>query len=405
MRFPRFIFCMRFVALTSVVILSPSYSAHARTEASPSAVGSYRMKLVKVYDREGWSQPVEAYRILIPSDWKIDGWVRWRQDSIGCPDNIIDVGARAIAPDGVTGFEIFPPYNWQWVQDPQMRQALRQQEERNVQFLGPSSRGCPMIPANTADDVLRNYIVPQYRKGARLVASEPLPDVARATDAQVRANFAPLLQAGLLAGYRVDAGRVRLASTVQGRAAEEYVSATLTVVQQSTPSMTAAMQGQMGNSFTYGMSAYNFIATRAPQGQLGAKSKLFASIVESVRPNQMWLNAIQQVVINMKNTQIKGAADRAAIWRKAQQEISAIHNQVYKQQQAVNDRLAAQFSQTIRGVETYVDPTTKEAVELTSGYKQYWTNGQNEYILSDDSNFNPSVALKENWRLMQRPGK
>jgi hypothetical protein len=380
-------------------------SSSARSDDPAAAANPYRMKLVKVFDREGWGQPVEAFRLLIPSDWKVDGWARWRLGTIGCPDNIIDAGVRAIAPDGVTSFEIFPPYSWQWVQDPQMRQALLQQEQNNVQLMGPNARGCPMIPYMTAADVLRNVLIPQYRKGAQLMAAEPLPEVVRATEAQVRESFAPMVQAGLLAGYRVDAARVRLASAVQGKASEEYITATLTVVQQSTPSMTAMMQGRMGNSFTYGMSGYNFIATQALKGQLESKSKLFAAIVQSLRPNPVWMNAVQQVVINMKNTQAKGAADRAAIWRKAQQEISAIHNQVYQQQQAVNDRLAQQFSQTIRGVETYVDPNTKEKVELSAGYKQYWTNGQGEYILSDDVNFNPAVTFRENWRLMDRPAK
>ena len=56
-------------------------------------------------------------------------------------------------------------------------------------------------------------------------------------------------------------------------------------------------------------------------------------------------------------------------------------------------------------METYIDASTKEKIELTSGYEQYWSNGRGEYILSNDANFNPSVALKEDWRLMERPAK
>jgi len=358
------------------------------------------MKLIKVFDREGWSQPVEAYRILIPKDWKVDGWAHWRQGSIGCPDNIIDAGLRAVAPDGITGIEIFPPFSWQWVQDPPMRQALQQQEQMNVRLLGPNGRGCPMMGVMTAADALRTLLIPQYRKDAQIVATEELPEVARATDAKVRPNYAALLQAGLLTAYHVDAARVHLVTTVGGSPAEEFVSATITVTQQSMPSMTAMMQGRAGSSFLYGISGFNFIATRAPKGQLEADRQLFAAIVGSLRRNLIWMNAIQQVIINMKNVQSKGAADRAAIWRKAQQEISQMHNEAYQHQQAVNDRLAKQFDQTIRGVQTYVDPSTKESVELTSGYKQYWTNGQGEYILSDDASFHP----QGNWHLME-PGK
>ena len=367
------------------------------TSTPPASQPAYRMKLIKVFDREGWDHPVEAYRILIPSDWQAEGWTRWRAGSIGCPDNIIDAGFRAVAPDGVTGIEIFPPFSWQWVQDSALRQGLQQQQEMNVRMLGPNARGCPMISAMTAADVLRTVIIPQHRPGAQIGPVEMSPELAKAAQAQVAQGLDPLLKAGLLAGYHVDAAKIHLLTSVHGKQAEETVSATVTVVQQLLPSMGAMLQGRPGQSSLYGMSGSNLIATRAPKGSLEASQPLFAAIVASLRPNFVWMNAIQQVIINMKNVQSKGAADRAAIWRKAQQEISQIHEQAFQHHQAVNDRLAKQFDQTIRGVQTFVDPNTKESVELTSGYKQYWTNGSGEYILSDDANFRPGG----NWRLLE----
>jgi hypothetical protein len=75
----------------------------------------------------------------------------------------------------------------------------------------------------------------------------------------------------------------------------------------------------------------------------------------------------------------------------------------YQERQAVQDRLATQYDQSIRGVETFVNPSTHEQVELTGGYKDAWSNGLGEYILSDSTSFNPSMAFKGNWVRLERP--
>ena len=41
-------------------------------------------------------------------------------------------------------------------------------------------------------------------------------------------------------------------------------------------------------------------------------------------------------------------------------------------------------------------------MELSAGYRQAWSNGNGEYILSDDVNFDPSVSLHENWTQLNR---
>ena len=36
-----------------------------------------RMRMVKIMDSQGWGQPVEVARLLVPSDWKVEGGVNW----------------------------------------------------------------------------------------------------------------------------------------------------------------------------------------------------------------------------------------------------------------------------------------------------------------------------------------
>jgi hypothetical protein len=53
--------------------------------------------------------------------------------------------------------------------------------------------------------------------------------------------------------------------------------------------------------------------------------------------------------------------------------------------------------QNIRGVQTFRDPTSGRTMELSNQYDHAWLNGSNEYIMSDDPNFNPNGQLSGNW--------
>jgi hypothetical protein len=141
---------------------------------------------------------------------------------------------------------------------------------------------------------------------------------------------------------------------------------------------------------------------RAPAGELERQSQLYTTMIASIRPNMNWANAVQQIQMNIANVELVEAAKRAAIGAETNRVISAAITQQYQEQQRVQDRLADSFSQTQRGVEHFIDPSSHERVELSAGYRQAWSNGNGEYILSDDVNFDPSVSLHENWTQLNR---
>ena len=153
----------------------------------------------------------------------------------------------------------------------------------------------------------------------------------------------------------------------------------------------------------YQLMAYNVVGTWAPRGQLDRQARLFATMITSTRPNPQYQAAVAQFLNNVGRIQQQAAMDRQRIWREAQQSISSSIQQTYAQNQAVQDRMAEQFGQAIRGVETYIDPRSNERVELVGGYTSAWSNGKGEYILSDTPGFNPATALQEDWREMRRP--
>jgi hypothetical protein len=158
----------------------------------------------------------------------------------------------------------------------------------------------------------------------------------------------------------------------------------------------ALMQGMYSQSAaTYSMISDGIFVVRMPAARFDRK--LAAAIVASIRPNPQYRAAVSIFLQNMNNIAVRGAMDRAAIWRAAAQQVSATINESYRNQQAVQDRAAANFSDAIRGVQAYQNPRTGEQVELLGGFDNAWVNPRGEYLLSNTPGFNPGVVLREDW--------
>jgi hypothetical protein len=57
--------------------------------------------------------------------------------------------------------------------------------------------------------------------------------------------------------------------------------------------------------------------------------------------------------------------------------------------------------QGIRGVQTFRDPSSGRTVELSNLYDHAWANGNDQYIVTDDPNFNPNGQVNGNWGELQ----
>lgn len=371
-------------------------------DSRPAAPGHYyRLKWARLMDPSGFGQPVEVARFLIPADWQFQGEVRWGP-ATGCTANLIHLSGRATSTDGTSAFEIFDPYSWQWHDDPMNQQTGQQMY--NTYAANPALRPCEMRPAQRAADFIRQAIVARARPGSQIVGAEPLPQVAQARKMAAQNEYAALLQSGAVRSIEADAGKVMLSYQMNGHRVEEWITGTVEIAALPTPSASAAMRGGSGYVNMYSIRASNLFGLRAPAGELESQSRLYATMVGSFRANPAWAAAAMQVLSNVTTTAAQESAKRAAIWREAQQQMGDMITSQYRAQQAVQDRLASAYSQSARGTETFVDPTTREHVELTGGFRQVWSNGHGEYILSDDPNFNPAVTLRENWVEMSRAG-
>ena len=358
----------------------------------------YRLRWAPIMDQYGFGQPVEAMRVLVPADWRVEGGVQWGPPT-GCHQNLVKAALRASSADGASGLELFTPYVWQWHDDPLNRQTVIEQSR----YLQPAIRPCEMRPVMRAVDVIQQMVIPQYRSGARVVSTEPLPQLAQARTQAMQAEYAAYIQAGAVSGVQADAGKVAITYEVNGRPVEEWITGVVETAAQRAPSASGAYQGAITYVNSYTVRATALIAARAPAGELQAKSRMYAAMVGSLRANPPWVGAVGTVIGSIIKGEQMEVGKRIAIFRELSQQTGDIITRAYAAQQETQARVANAYSESVRGVETYYDPHTRESVQLTGGYRQAWSNGRGEYILSDDPNFDPSVALRENWTAMQRP--
>jgi hypothetical protein len=67
----------------------------------------------------------------------------------------------------------------------------------------------------------------------------------------------------------------------------------------------------------------------------------------------------------------------------------------------MNDRVSNQFSQYIRGVDSYYNPLEEKNVELPTGYDNVWVNPLGEYVLAENSSYNPNIGGNQNFQRLE----
>lgn len=295
----------------------------ASTDAGmPPPLDTSRMQPAQIIDGQGFGQPMVAADVQIPAGWQTVGGVTWN-DATNCVANQLQLGWSAVAPDSLTAVEILPGFNWQ------------------VSGTEIQMNPCPSGPWRSTREFLE-ATVQRTRQGARVVEYQDAPDVAR--------QMAQGQQANPQAQVRHDAGRLLIAYTKDGVEMRELLSAAVTF---------SAMQGNV----VAGTATISSL--RAPNGRLDPE--LGKRIGASMRPNPQWMEAMRQrsmaslqrydnaqrsSINDWHNRQMaiinaRGAADRAAIRMRGNQETAGIYNAIAASNSRSSDTVQRQ---TIDGI-------------------------------------------------------
>jgi hypothetical protein len=94
-------------------------------------------------------------------------------------------------------------------------------------------------------------------------------------------------------------------------------------------------------------------------------------------------------------------AKQSAIIAQFQNHVAETINGVVANRERGANNSAFGADQLIRGVQTFRDPSSGATYELSNQYDHAWLNGSNQYVMSDDPNFNPNGKVTGDWTSLQ----
>lgn len=249
---------------------------------------------------------------------------------------------------------------------------------------------------------LKNFVSPRYKPygvPVRIVKEELMPKLALSLRGGEEDVFNPLSS---------DGARIRITYNLDGKQMEEDIFCVVSKV----VTQTGTKLSKQENIFWTAEALYAF---RASAGNLDAVGQACMASVKSFKINPQWLRFCQtesQRIIKEREMIAKMMQQMAADQRRSLQQLGDLSRSIsdagdsimdgYWARSAAYDRMGEGYSEAIRGVDSYVDPSSDYSPQLPGGYDHAWSNGLGEYIVSNDSLFNPNLNSTMNWQEMER---
>jgi len=347
--------------------------------SSEQTVKTLRFKKFSCVDTQGIG--IEAFSMLIPSDWQFEGGMQWVLDNPAMPAR---AAFRVYNPKGAEEFEVFPNQPFFWTNNQMLLYTFP---------VGSKYFGNEVHPQVGPIEALKQVILPRFRYNVadlRVTKEELLPELAKALGAGTQS------QPGVT--NSAEGAKIRIEYNYNGKNIEEEIYGVVESFAFSFPTMSGTVTN---NNWTVD---YIF-SFKSEKGKLDSNAKLFQTIGYSFRINPQWFNKYSQLVeylIQQQIQQIHNIGQISKIISQTNNEISDMLMDSYNKRQAVNDEISKNFSQYIRGVDEYYNPVEQKSVELPSGYNNAWANNLGEYIISDSPGFNPNIDSNLNWQQIER---
>ena len=363
-------------------------SSSAASKHAAAAPGSYlRLKkaLITYVTDAQHPEPQPGVELLIPATWEFNGGIRMYGGKEGCFCDSFSVFWEAKSEDGATKIQGVPNYSWQYSDDPQELHNLTD-PNRRTHTGNRTNDTCPVSKPSSAEQYFRQFVLNDLTPQMTVVSVEPFPVL----DQLVRQrNGLPPTDDGN-GGARIEAIRVRLEFQQDGKPMELWYAVAL-----------VTQTYRVGRGSLYDMHAAGQMMMGAPKGKLDANDKLFKVVMSSIQPTPQYSAYTNKWIANYYQIQ----ANKEAAMDKIQADLDSFITQTYMHMSANAQRVSDQGfranDQNLRDVQTFRDPTTGRKVELSNQYGHAWLNGANEYVLSDDPNFNPNAQLSGSWNQLQ----
>ena len=355
---------------SSLVWNQPGTEEGASVATAPQAVArGLRLKQFACTDTEGTG--LEVFRMLVPAGWQTQGGCRWLMDNPSMPAVL---ALQVANPQGAEAFEILPNMNFTWNNNPLTRLMFP---------AGSRYFGAEVRPPMGVRQALTQLVLPRYRSGVKalqIIREEPVPDLPQVARSEAA-----------ISGGSAEGGKLRIRYTWRDVQFEEEIFGLVEV-----------FSNPMVEIITWFV---DFIfAFRAAAGRLDATADLFKVMVGSFRPNPHWYAAFKAIAVQLCQQQIqhiRHIGQIGQIYAQTGRELREQNLNDWYARQSVYDRLATDRSRSIRGVEGFFDPHREEVVELPAGYGHAWANNLGEYILTEQTDFNPNIGSNLHWESME----
>ncbi len=334
------------------------------------AAAPLRLKSFAITDPQ--MDNIPAFRVLAPADWHFSGGLTW---NIALA-NLVTADVAISAPDGSAGFFVHPAPMF-------ISGQIEYQWQQGQPYLGMIVMPIPNSPA----DFIQRHVLPERRPGAGNLRLVKRTDLSQWGAGIAAANQ----QTGSVTqGYGT---RVRFAYTENGEAWEEDFYCAVLV---SRPTM--------GPQNLFWLADRN-LSVRARQGQLDDLDPLANAFVNSFRVDRVWFarfNKVQRQWIADRQQGIANAGAMSRAISRSNDAFDAALTESWQARQQAEERAGREFSEYIRGTENYSDPNSGHSVELPGGYDHAWSNALGEYVLSNDTGFDPNRNSNADWMAIER---
>jgi hypothetical protein len=359
-------------------------TTHRVARAESGAARFYRLKLDKAQMQDP-SHPMTVYTLLAPTEWVLEGGFINNKDAGSCFSDLIQMNGTVKSSDNAYGMAVVPQSSYRYADDPAVRQQMEQRDGKDAQF---HLKGCPILAPTHAADYIRDHLIWKFHQDRPQVTAAPFPELEQL----VRQRLGLPAQDAGDGSTRVEAARVRVATTnSQGAAVDEWWSAAIVV----------HLVPVGGRGVGYDWHAEQTTVLQTPRGKIEGYDKLYRVMATSLRPDPQFEAWSGGMISKLYAARAQSIQQQNAMIAAFQQHVAQTIMGVTANAQRGANQAARGADQLVRGVQTFRDPSSGRTVELSNLYDHAWANGNDQYIVTDDANFNPNGEVTGNWGQLQ----
>lgn len=372
---------MRKIHLVLVIMVFSCVCPQAQDFLNPGVQNrsnSQEVMKFRVHEYKDAQSGVWAFKLLIPEGWVFNGGITWLPQ----PLKVCEIHYSVSAPDNSAVMEVMPDIQLWWANDQYTNQALQQQ-------------GMNVLQPHDAVNALEKLLIPEIRgsmQNLTIAGRKKLTQASQAltSAAQRMAQSDPCL-AQLLAGSSVyyDVGQVDITYTYNGvQIFETFISK---IIYVSNPMQPISMWGPE--------QTVSFATTVAKKRENLEK---FVIMYSSAKENPVFsakLCQINAMMVQEQKRQLANIGELSRYISRTYNEISEMSRSSYEYKNAAYDHVFDQWSDYIRGVDTYSAGGME--VKVPNSSEAVWSKGD-EIVFSNNPAFDANRSLDGGWTRMQR---